>query len=100
MSLSSIRRAAAAAAALGLLWSAPVSAQPSTTPDAPPSATAADRDALQFFDFESVLLRGELRRPKVLLFTHRERARFERLLELNRPVLPRLAETAKDVALR
>jgi hypothetical protein len=68
---------------------------------AAPAPTAAPAEArVRFYDFAELLLEGGVVRPQVLLLEAEERAKFEKLVRLRKPLLPKLRATARDASLR
>lgn len=63
-------------------------------------STPKEKTRVQFVDMEVMLLEGRLVRPKGLHIDAKKKVHFDQLFELSRPVLPRLAQTARDAALR
>jgi hypothetical protein len=53
----------------------------------------------RFYDFNDMLIDGELMRPEGMFTRARDRARFQRLLELRRELIQEIEESAKDEAL-
>ena len=50
----------------------------------------------KFYNFDEMLIDGEVKKPTVLYIDQRERVRFERLLKLKKNFLPALMDTARD----
>ena len=53
----------------------------------------------RFYDFNDMLIDGELMRPEGMFTRARDRARFERLLDLDREFIQEIEESAKEEAL-
>jgi len=65
------------------------------------TALAQDDDVkTKFYDFDDMLIDGDIKKPEGMVYGVTERARFERLLSLKKSFLPRIEETAKDDALK
>lgn len=67
------------------------------------SATAAAQDEdlkTKFYDFDDMLIDGEIKKPEGFVYGALEKAKFDRLLSLKKSFLPRIEETAKDDALK
>lgn len=54
----------------------------------------------KFFDFEGLVIDGELRKPGAFFTSAREKVRFDRLLRLRRSFLDQVEKSADDPALR
>ena len=54
----------------------------------------------KFYDFDDMLIDGELKKPDGFVYGAVEKAKFERLLSLKKSFLPKIEETAKDDALK
>ncbi len=67
---------------------------PSGGAEAPPDDAARTR----FYDFEELELQGRKVKPKVLYTDARQRAQFEKLLELKRSFIPELRRSADGAA--
>jgi hypothetical protein len=52
-----------------------------------------NKERSKFYDFNDQIVNGEIRRPTALYTSAREKAKFERLLELKKSFLPRLFKT-------
>jgi len=50
----------------------------------------------KFYDFSEQMIDGEIRKPTALYTDARQRARFERLLNLKKSFLPNLFDTSKN----
>ncbi|MCB9535293.1 MAG: hypothetical protein H6704_03445 [Myxococcales bacterium] len=67
--------------------------------DAPTDGAAEDEAArTRFYDFEELELQGRKVKPKVLYTDARQRAQFEKLLELKRSFIPELRRSADGSA--
>ena len=66
------------------------------------SAASAQDDDVQtkFYDFDDMLIDGDIKKPEGMVYGVTERAKFERLLSLKKSFLPKIEETAKDDALK
>jgi hypothetical protein len=67
------------------------------------SATAVAQDddlKTKFYDFDDMLIDGEIKKPEGFVYGALEKAKFDRLLSLKKSFLPRIEETAKDDALK
>ena len=65
------------------------------------SASAQDDDVkTKFYDFDDMLIDGDIKKPEGMVYGVTERAKFERLLSLKKSFLPKIEETAKDDALK
>src|SRR5262245_40409279 len=62
-------------------------------------APTGDAPQTRFYDFNDMLIDGEFMRPEGMFTRARDRARFERLLELRREFMEEIDESAKDSAL-
>ena len=68
----------------------------------PTSFTVAQDEAdtpSRFYDFNDMLIDGELMRPEGMFTRARDRARFERLLNLRREFIDEIEESAKEEAM-
>jgi hypothetical protein len=66
-------------------------------------AMAQDKEGdlkTKFYDFDDMLIDGELKKPEGLVFKAQEKAKFDRLLSLKKSFLPRIEESAKEDALK
>lgn len=66
----------------------------------PPVRSDTQKAPIQFVDMAEMLIDGRTVKPLGVHIDARQKVRFERLIRLERPVLPRLRETASDTALR
>jgi hypothetical protein len=65
------------------------------------AALAQEEDLkTKFYDFDDMLIDGELKKPEGFVYGALEKAKFDRLLSLKKSFLPRIEETAKDDALK
>lgn len=55
---------------------------------------------VKFYNFDELLIDGEIKKPKGILISPRGRVKFGRLLKLKKSFIPRLMETAKDPTLK
>ncbi|MBH24897.1 MAG: hypothetical protein CMH57_10670 [Myxococcales bacterium] len=65
-------------------------------------AFAQDDDDVKtkFYDFDDMLIDGDIKKPEGMVYGVTERAKFERLLSLKKSFLPKIEETAKDDVLK
>ena len=54
----------------------------------------------RFYNFDEMLIDGEIKKPSGLLTDVRQTARFRHLLDLKKSFLPTLENTAKEKALK
>ena len=54
----------------------------------------------KFYNFDDMLIDGEIKKPAGLLTNVRDQVRFRRLLSLKKSFLPTLKRTAKEKALK
>lgn len=54
----------------------------------------------KFYDFEDMLIDGQLKTPDMLKTQAREKAKFKRLLDLKKSFLPKVRESAEERALQ
>ena len=74
---------------------APLYAAPAFAQDAATEAEVATR----FYDFNDMLIDGELQRPEGMFATERGRARFQSLLNIRRSFINEVEEAAHEGAL-
>ena len=55
-----------------------------------------DTARTKFYDFDDMLIDGEIKKPTGLYTSIRERARFERLLKLRKSFMSKLVDTARE----
>ena len=55
---------------------------------------------VKFYNFDELLVDGEVKKPRGLLIEDRRAAEFGRLFKLKKSFLPSLMETARDKAFR
>lgn len=79
----------AVAAATLLSLGAPASAQ-----------EGGDKSKVKFYNFDDMLIDGEIKKPSGLLTDSKQKARFQRLLDLKKSFLPILEKSAKEKALK
>lgn len=60
----------------------------------PPGGDATARS--KFYDFENMVIDGEIKKPTSLYTDVRKRARFDRLLRLKKSFMGKLMSTAKE----
>jgi len=63
-------------------------------------AQEAGKVKTKFYNFDDMLIDGEIKKPSGLLTDVRQSARFRRLLDLKKSFLPILEKTAKEKALK
>ena len=63
-------------------------------------ATGKDKDTTKFYNFDDLLINGEVKKPQVLYTDARQKIKFERWLKLRKSFLPKLEATKKDQTLR
>lgn len=61
---------------------------------------AGDDVKTKFYNFDDMLIDGELKKPDGFVYGKVEKAKFDRLLSLKKSFLPKIEETAKDDALK
>lgn len=54
----------------------------------------------KFYNFDDLLIEGEYKKPQLLFIDEKQKAKFDKLLQLKKNLLPNLKNTAKDPALR
>ncbi len=64
------------------------------------AAAQDDKSRVKFYNFDDMLIDGEIKKPSGLLTDVRQAARFRRLLDLKKSFLPILEKTAKEKALK
>ncbi len=69
---------------------------------APPAAGAGAGGGAKtkFYNFDDMLIDGDIKKPSGLLTNTRDQVRFRRLLSLKRSFLPKLKRTAKERSLK
>ena len=60
------------------------------------AANAAPPSKSKFYDFGDQMIDGEIKKPTGQYINSRQRARFDRLLNLKKSFLPRLFQTSKN----
>ena len=64
---------------------------------APTAAAAPPKgDKSKFYDFSDQLIDGEIRKPTALYTDSRQKAKFDRLLNLKKSFLPAMYQTSKE----
>ena len=63
-------------------------------------ASGKGKDTTKFYNFDDLLINGEVKKPQVLYTDARQKIKFERLLKLRKSFLPKLEATKKDQTLR
>ena len=70
-------------------------------PAAPAAAAPAGGAAKEkFYNFDDLLIDGEYKKPNALLFTGRDKVKFDRLLKLRKSFIPVILTSDKERALR
>lgn len=59
-----------------------------------------DGTKTKFYDFEDMLIDGQLKTPDLMKTQAREKAKFKRLLDLKKSFLPKIRESAEERALQ
>jgi len=59
-----------------------------------------DEPRSKFYDFNDMMVDGELQKPKVQRSEARGSAKFDRLLDLKKSFLPKVEQSAKEDALQ
>ncbi len=59
-----------------------------------------DEPKTKFYDFDDMLIDGEIKKPEGFVYGALEKAKFDRLLSLKKSFLPRIEESAKDDVLK
>jgi hypothetical protein len=54
----------------------------------------------KFYNFDDLLIDGEYKKPNALLFTARDKVKFERMLKLRKSFIPVILTSDKERALR
>jgi hypothetical protein len=85
--------------ALPLMVPALARAQDTSTQGGADQANQGDVQT-RFYDFNDMLIDGEFMRPEGMFTRARDRARFERLLDLRREFIDQIEESAKEEALQ
>ncbi len=70
------------------------------TVGAGPAMAQETKGKVKFYNFDDMLIDGEIKKPSGLLTDVRQAARFRRLLDLKKSFLPILEKTAKEKALK
>ena len=71
-----------------------------TTVGAAGTAFAQDEPKTKFYDFDDMLIDGQLQTPDLGLEQAKEKAKFKRLLDLKKSFLPKIRESAEERALQ
>jgi hypothetical protein len=66
----------------------------------PPGAPSSGKVKEKFYNFDDLLIDGEYKKPNALLFTARDKVKFERLLKLRKSFVPVILTSDKERALR
>lgn len=70
-------------------------------PAAPPAGGASSGASKEkFYNFDDLLIDGEYKKPNALLFTGRDKVKFDRLLKLRKSFVPVILTSDKERALR
>lgn len=89
---------------LALAWAAPRSAAAQEKAAAPATDKAGKgkkgAGKERFFDFEGLVIDGELRKPGAFFASAREKVRFDRLLRLRKSFLQEVEKSAQDPTLK
>jgi hypothetical protein len=65
------------------------------------AAPAGDKKVKEkFYNFDDLLIDGEYKKPNALLFTARDKVKFERLLKVRKSFIPVILMSDKERALR
>jgi hypothetical protein len=64
------------------------------------SAFAQEDTKTKFYDFDDMLIDGQLKTPDLFKTKAREKAKFKRLLDLKKSFLPKVRESAEERALQ
>jgi hypothetical protein len=65
---------------------------------APAGGSAKEKE--KFYNFDDLLIDGEYKKPNALLFTGRDKVKFDRLLKLRKSFVPVILTSDKERALR
>ena len=60
----------------------------------------AGKEKEKFYNFDDLLIDGEYKKPNALLFTGRDKVKFDRLLKLRKSFIPVILTSDKERALR
>lgn len=63
-------------------------------------AMAQDDTRSKFYNFDDMLIDGQLKTPDLMKAEAREKAQFKRLLNLKKSFIPKVRETAEESALQ
>ncbi|MBN1946869.1 MAG: hypothetical protein JW797_14440 [Bradymonadales bacterium] len=75
-------------------------AQDAAPPQGEEQQAGAEQVPTRFYDFNEMLIDGEFMRPEGMFTRARDRARFQRLLNLRREFLSEIEQSAKEEALQ
>ncbi|QED27299.1 hypothetical protein FRD01_08590 [Microvenator marinus] len=64
------------------------------------TAMAQEEPKSKFYDFDDMLIDGQLKTPDLMKAEAREKAQFKRLLSLKKSFIPKVRETAEEGALQ
>lgn len=64
------------------------------------TAFAQDEPKTKFYDFDDMLIDGQLKTPDLMKTQAREKAKFKRLLSLKKSFLPKIRESGEERALQ
>lgn len=67
---------------------------------APAAGAPAGKEKEKFYNFDDLLIDGEYKKPNALLFTGRDKVKFDRLLKLRKSFIPVILTSDKERALR
>ena len=74
--------------------------KPAAAPAAGAPAPAGGAAKEKFYNFDDLLIDGEYKKPNALLFTGRDKVKFDRLLKLRKSFIPVILTSDKERALR
>ncbi len=63
-------------------------------------AMAQEETRSKFYNFDDMLIDGQLKTPDLMKAEAREKAQFKRLLDLKKSFIPKVRETAEESALQ
>jgi hypothetical protein len=87
-------------AALFMLLGVSGGALAESKPAAKPASVGDKPVKEKFYNFDDLLIDGEYKKPNALLFTARDKVKFERLLKLRKSFVPVILMSDKERALR
>ena len=68
--------------------------------DAQPAPATTGEVKTKFYNFDDMLIDGEIKKPSGLFTNVRDQVKFQRLLSLKKSFLPKLKSTAKEKAFK